>query len=140
MTKDKWCCSGGIYSDVVGKPWSEIETPALMVDLDVMEANMEKMMAFLKQSGAGVGIRPHAKTHKTPQIAKLQMEKGALGICCAKLGEAEAMAEGGISDILVANQTVGAGKIRRLVALSKKIDLEPIRWRGRAVSCWERMG
>ena len=98
--------------------------PALMVDLDIMEANMDKMMQFLEHSGAGVGIRPHAKTHKTPEIAMTQMERGALGICCAKLGEAEALAEGGVPDILIANQIVGERKIRRLVALSKKPGLD----------------
>ncbi|HHY11679.1 MAG TPA: DSD1 family PLP-dependent enzyme [Firmicutes bacterium] len=129
----KDCCSGyseniSEYSEyikeVIGQPISELETPALMVDLDIMEANMEKMMAFLKKSGAGVGIRPHAKTHKTPQIALAQMAKGALGICCAKVGEAEAMAEGGLPDILIANQVVGHRKIKRLAALSKKTNLK----------------
>ena len=95
MTKETHDYCIGISTDVIGKPWTELETPALMVDLDIMEANMDKMMRFLEESGAGVGIRPHAKSHKTPQIAKMQMEKGALGICCAKLGEAEAMADGG---------------------------------------------
>jgi len=117
-------CLSKEYQQVIGKPWTEIETPALMVDLDIMEANMDKMMAFLKESGAGVGIRPHAKTHKTPQIANIQIAKGALGICCAKLGEAEAMAEGGVPDILIANQTVGANKLKRLAALSKKTNLK----------------
>ncbi|HHX27885.1 MAG: DSD1 family PLP-dependent enzyme [Bacillota bacterium] len=124
MTKEKQGCCGEEFKHVIGKPWTEIETPALMVDLDIMEANMDKMMAFLKESGAGVGIRPHAKTHKTPQIANLQIAKGALGICCAKLGEAEAMAEGGVPDILIANQTVGANKLKRLAALSKKTNLK----------------
>jgi len=108
----------------IGKHWTEIETPALMVDLDIMEANMDKMMAFLRDAGAGVGIRPHAKTHKIPQIANMQMAKGALGICAAKLGEAEALAEGGVPDILIANQTVGANKIKRLAELSKKTNLK----------------
>ncbi len=110
--------------DVVGRSLWELETPALMVDVGIMEANMDKMMAFLKQCAAGVGIRPHAKTHKTPEIAKAQMGRGALGICCAKVGEAEAMALGGLSDILIANQIVGDGKISRLAALSKRIDLK----------------
>jgi len=123
LADEKKCCSCEIQQ-VIGKPWTEIETPALMVDLDIMESNMYKMMAFLKECGAGVGIRPHAKTHKTPQIANMQMAKGALGICAAKLGEAEALAEGGVADILIANQTVGANKIKRLAALSKKTNLK----------------
>ncbi|MGE5580271.1 MAG: DSD1 family PLP-dependent enzyme [Bacillota bacterium] len=121
MEEKKRCCC---LESVVGRPISEIETPALVVDLDIMESNMDKMMQFLKDSGAGVGIRPHAKTHKTPEIAKKQMERGALGICCAKLGEAEAMAEGGLPDILIANQTIGEKKLQRLAALSKKTDLK----------------
>ncbi len=124
MAKEEKCCCGGCFSDIIGKPMSEIETPALVVDLDIMEANMDKMMAFLKESGAGVGIRPHAKSHKTPEIAKMQMAKGALGICCAKLGEAEAMAEGGLPDILIANQVIGAKKLERLAATSKKTNLK----------------
>jgi len=119
--EDKKCCS---LKSMVGRSMYEIETPALVVDLSIMESNMDKMMQFLKDSGAGVGIRPHAKTHKTPEIAKMQMEKGALGICCAKLGEAEAMVERGLTDILIANQTIGENKLQRLVALSKKCDLK----------------
>ncbi len=106
----------------IGKPVEEIETPALVVDLDLMEKNMDKMMEFL--SRGTVGIRPHAKSHKTPQIAKMQMDRGALGITCAKLGEAEAMADGGIKDIMIASQVVGTGKIKRAVVLSKRIDLK----------------
>lgn len=124
MTKTKQACCSGNFNDIIGKPWTEIETPALMVDLDIMEANMDKMMAFLKESGAGVGIRPHAKTHKTPQIANLQIAKGALGVCCAKIGEAEAMADGGVPDILIANQTIGENKVKRVAALSKKTNLK----------------
>jgi D-serine deaminase-like pyridoxal phosphate-dependent protein len=120
--KQASCCEEA--QQVIGKPWTDIETPALMVDLDIMEANMDRMMAFLKECGAGVGIRPHAKTHKTPQIANMQIARGALGICCAKLGEAEAMAEGGVHDILIANQTVGANKLKRLAVVSKKTNLK----------------
>lgn len=121
MEEKKSCCS---LESVVGRPVSEIETPALVVDLGIMESNMDKMMQFLKDSGAGVGIRPHAKTHKIPEIAKMQLERGALDICCAKLGEAEAMVEGGVTNIFIANQTIGEKKLRRLVALSKKCDLK----------------
>ena len=108
----------------VGRALDDIETPALVVDLDIMFANMDRMREFLRQSGAGVGLRPHSKTHKTPEIAKMQMDRGALGICCAKLGEAEAMVDGGIRDILIASQIVGPSKIRRLVNLSKRADIK----------------
>lgn len=122
MEEQKCCC--GSHGDIKGHSFEEIETPALVVDLEIMEANMDKMMKILNDSGAGVGLRPHAKTHKTPEIAKKQIERGALGICCAKLGEAEAMAGGGVHDILIANQVVGENKLRRLAALSKKTDLK----------------
>ncbi|HHW19398.1 MAG TPA: DSD1 family PLP-dependent enzyme [Firmicutes bacterium] len=108
--------------EIIGKSILEIETPALLVDLDILNENIDKMNMFVTQHG--IGIRPHAKTHKTPEIARLQMEKGALGITCAKVGEAEALAEGGITDILIANQVIGTGKIDRVVALSKKIDVK----------------
>jgi D-serine deaminase-like pyridoxal phosphate-dependent protein len=106
----------------IGKTVFDIETPALVVDLDIMEANMDKMMQFLKKGS--VGIRPHAKTHKTPQIALEQIEKGALGICCAKVGEAEAMVDGGVGDILITSQIVGSDKIKRVARLSTRIDLK----------------
>lgn len=105
-----------------GKSIDEIETPALVVDLDIMEANMDKMMAFLRE-GSG-GIRPHAKSHKVPQVALMQIEKGALGICCAKVGEAEAMADGGVGDILITSQVTGAKRIRRAAKLAGKTDLK----------------
>ncbi len=99
----------------------ELDTPALVVDLDVLQRNIEKMREFL--SGGTVGIRPHAKTHKTPAIARLQMEAGAVGITCAKLGEAEALADHGIKDILIANQVVGPEKVRRLAALAGRCNV-----------------
>jgi D-serine deaminase-like pyridoxal phosphate-dependent protein len=110
--------------EAVGKPVEDVETPALIVEVDIMLSNMDKMMGFLRDAGAGVGIRPHAKSHKTPQIARLQMDRGALGICCAKLGEAEAMVDGGVPDIMITSQVVGGGKIRRLADPSKRVNLK----------------
>ena len=72
-------------------PLDGIDTPALLVDVDVMEANMARIIASCRQ--AGVGWRPHCKSHKSPDIARLQIAAGAIGITCAKLSEAEAMAE-----------------------------------------------
>jgi len=95
----------------------DIDTPTLLVDLDVMEENILKMASFF--SNAKSNLRPHAKTHKTPIIAHKQLEAGASGIACQKLGEAEIMAESGIKDILVTNQVVGEHKIWRLVNLAK---------------------
>ena len=75
------------------------------------------MAAFV--AGGPAQLRPHSKTHKCVEIARLQLEAGAVGITCAKVGEAEALADGGISDILIANEVVGPIKIARLVALAR---------------------
>lgn len=90
-------------------------TPALLLDLDAMERNIAAMAAHAKAHG--VALRPHAKTHKSLRIARLQCEAGALGICCATLGEAEAMAAGGIDGLLVTSPVVAPAKIARLMAL-----------------------
>ncbi|MEK6234395.1 MAG: alanine racemase [Planctomycetales bacterium] len=97
-----------------------IDTPSLCVDLDVMDANMNAVMATCREHG--VAWRPHAKGHKVPAIARRQIELGALGITCAKLGEAEVMAAGGDQDILIANLIVGPHKLRRLVELRRRAD------------------
>ena len=94
----------------------EIDTPALIVDLDAFEYNLDRMAALLAPTG--VKLRAHAKTHKSPVIAKLQMARGAVGQCVQKVGEAEILAWGGIPDILVSNEVVGAAKLARLCALS----------------------
>lgn len=102
----------------IGLLKSEIETPALCLDADALERNIARMAAFLADKPAR--LRPHAKTHKCPAIAWKQLEAGAIGITCAKLGEAEVMAQAGIKDILIANQIVGPTKIARLVALARE--------------------
>lgn len=99
----------------------EIDTPALIVDLDAMERNIAKMAEFFE--GVDADLRPHIKTHKTPIIAQKQIEAGAIGVTCAKLGEAEAMIAGGIQSILIANEIVTEYKIRRLVNLSGRADI-----------------
>jgi D-serine deaminase-like pyridoxal phosphate-dependent protein len=91
---------------------AELETPALLVDLDVLEANLAEMAAVAAR--AGVGLRPHTKTHKSPEIARMQLQAGAAGITCAKLGEAEVMADAGLDDLLIAYPLVGEPKLRRL--------------------------
>ena len=100
----------------VGDPAGAIDTPALVIDLDAFERNLDRMAAFARETG--VRIRPHAKTHKSPAIARLQMERGAVGQCCQKVGEAEVLVDGGINDVLVSNQVVGAAKVARLAALA----------------------
>ena len=101
----------------VGDRLEGVDTPALILDLDAFEKNL----ATLKDSVKGkVRVRPHAKTHKCPEVAKRQMALGAVGMCCQKVSEAEAMVEGGIKDVLVTNEVVGAQKLERLAALSRR--------------------
>jgi D-serine deaminase-like pyridoxal phosphate-dependent protein len=95
----------------------EIDTPALLIDLDAFEFNLDRMAALLAPTG--VKLRAHAKTHKSPVIAKLQMARGAVGQCVQKVAEAEVLAWGGIPDILVSNEVVGRGKLARLCALAR---------------------
>ena len=100
---------------LIGKDKTALDTPALIVDLDVLEANIARIAKTCRDNG--VGWRPHTKAHKTPEIARLQLAAGAIGIACAKLGEAEAMGAAGIRDIFIVNQIVGAQKVRRLIDL-----------------------
>lgn len=95
----------------------EIDTPALVIDLDAFEYNLDTMAALLAPTG--VKLRAHAKTHKSPVIAKLQMARGAVGNCVQKVAEAEVLAWGGIPDILVSNEVVGSAKLARLCALAR---------------------
>jgi D-serine deaminase-like pyridoxal phosphate-dependent protein len=97
---------------------SELDTPALVVDLDVLAANIASMAAVARE--AGVRLRPHTKTHKCPEIARMQVEAGAAGITVAKLGEAEVMAGAGFDDLLVAYPIVGDAKLARLRALRER--------------------
>jgi D-serine deaminase-like pyridoxal phosphate-dependent protein len=106
---------------LIGSRVEEIDTPALLLDLDCMEGNIARMAAAFR--GLTAKLRPHAKTHKSPIIAHKQLAAGAIGITCAKLGEAEVMVEGGIRDILLANQIVGPRKISRLVSLAQHAEL-----------------
>jgi len=99
-----------------GDALADVDTPALIVDLDAFERNLRKMADFVAK--AGVRLRPHAKTHKSPVIGLKQMQLGAVGLCCQKVSEAEAMVEGGIPDVYVSNEVVGARKLDRLAALA----------------------
>jgi D-serine deaminase-like pyridoxal phosphate-dependent protein len=102
----------------VGMALAEVDTPALILDLDAFERNLDRMDASL--AGKKIAIRPHAKSHKCPEIALRQMKRGAVGVCCQKVSEAEAMVDGGVPDVLVANEVVGAVKLKRLAALAKR--------------------
>jgi D-serine deaminase-like pyridoxal phosphate-dependent protein len=99
----------------------ELDTPALLLDLDAVEANLDRMAAQIGSTHAQ--LRPHAKTHKTAVLAQMQLARGAIGICCAKLGEAEVLADGGIPDILITTELVGNRKVQRAIALAKRIRL-----------------
>ena len=94
-----------------------LSTPALVVDLDAFEGNIRAMNGLLE--GTGKTVRPHVKTHRTPELARRQLGGAVQGITCATVGEAEAMAAAGIDDILVANEVVDPGKLDRLVALAR---------------------
>jgi len=94
-----------------------IETPALILDLDVMEANMQTMNQLL--AGSNIRLRPHYKSHKCTTLAHMQIAAGAKGITCAKLSEAEDLILSGIEDVLIANQVVHPAKIARLAYLAK---------------------
>jgi len=102
----------------VGQKLEEVDTPALVLELDAFERNLHTLRDAVK--GKPVRIRPHAKTSKCPDVAKRQIALGAVGVCCQKVSEAEAMVEGGIGDVLVSNEVVGAAKLARLAALAKK--------------------
>ena len=100
----------------IGMSLDEVDTPALIVDLDAVERNLGRLADRVK--GQDVRLRPHAKTHKCPVIALKQIELGAVGVCCQKVSEAEAMVYGGVRDVLVTNEIVGRQKLRRLMGLA----------------------
>jgi len=102
-------------------PDCAIATPALLIDQAMMQHNIAKMADIGRQ--LGVAIRPHTKTHKCPQISRLLVQAGAVGICSATLSEAEVMAEYGLSNILITRMVVGSAKIKRLLALSRQITV-----------------
>ncbi|MCJ7830783.1 MAG: DSD1 family PLP-dependent enzyme [Desulfobacterales bacterium] len=102
----------------IGMPLDVVDTPALLVDLDAFDHNLQHMAAAV--AAAGVRLRPHAKTHKSPVIALRQMALGAVGVCCQKVGEAEAMVHGGVGDVLLSNEIVGPSKVARLAALARQ--------------------
>ena len=99
----------------------DLDTPALVVDLDRMENNMKRMVEFTKD--CGVELRPHAKTHKVPEIAKMQIRAGSRGVCLQKTGEVEVFADNGIDDIFMTNEVVAPQKIERLARVAQKIHL-----------------
>src|SRR3990172_6588224 len=101
----------------VGASRTDLDTPALCIDLDLMEANIASMAGYIQARGKA--WRPHAKCHKTPAIAHKQLAAGAIGVTCAKVSEAEVFAAAGIRDILIANMIVGARKLERAASLCR---------------------
>jgi len=100
---------------------SELETPAVVVDLDVMDRNLSRMADYCRQHQ--LLLRPHTKTHKIPELAKRQLASGATGITVAKIGEAEVMLNAGITDILIAYPIVGTEKTARLARLAEQANI-----------------
>lgn len=98
---------------------ADLPTPALIVDLDRVDANLRRGQAYA--DAQGVGLRPHTKTHKGPTFARMQRDAGAAGLCVAKLGEAEMMADAGLDDLFMPNTVIGADKAERAVALAQRV-------------------
>jgi D-serine deaminase-like pyridoxal phosphate-dependent protein len=105
----------------VGDPVGAIDTPALVIDLDALERNIDLLAAFARQHG--MRLRPHAKTHKSAALAKLQVAAGAVGVCVQKLGEAEALADGGVTDLFISNEIVDPAKLARVAELARRVKL-----------------
>ena len=101
-----------------GMSLADVDTPALLLDLDAFERNLDRLDASLAETR--IRVRPHAKSHKCPEIALRQMARGAIGVCCQKVSEAEAMVEGGVMNVLVSNEVVGAPKLARLASLARR--------------------
>jgi 3-hydroxy-D-aspartate aldolase len=110
-----------LHRHLIGRQGSRLalNTPVLAIDRDALDRNIAAMAAFAAQHK--VVLRPHAKTHKSADIAKLQLAAGAVGVCCAKLGEAEALADGGVGAILITSPVVTPQAIERLIALHARI-------------------
>src|SRR5687768_6738819 len=96
----------------------ELDTPTAVVDLDRLEANLTRLQAYLTQNG--LANRPHVKTHKIPAIAQMQVDCGAVGLTCQKVGEAEVMADAGFDDLFIPYNLLGRSKLDRLMALARR--------------------
>jgi hypothetical protein len=134
-----------------GDPVSAIDTPALVIDMDAFERNLDAMAAYAASSN--MRLRPHAKTHKSPDVALAQGARGAVGQCCQKVSEAQVLVDGGISDVLVSNEVVGEAKVRRLAELAARASIsvcaddaaqvaayaQAARAAGVMLTCWWRL-
>ena len=106
-------------SGLIGKPCADIDTPALVIDLDAMKRNLVRMSEFAKKHG--IRWRPHAKMHKSVMLAKIQIKAGAVGVCVQKTAEAEIMVVGGVHDVFISNQVIAPAKLARVAALSQQL-------------------
>lgn len=111
--------SSSRLSDLIGKPATEIDTPALVIDLDAMKRNLGRMAEFARKHS--IRWRPHAKMHKSAALAKLQIRAGAVGVCVQKTAEAEAMVAGGVYDVYISNEVIAPAKLARVAALTQKV-------------------
>ncbi len=110
-----------LHGSLIGRAARDrLATPALVLDRDALDRNLARMAEFARAHG--IALRPHAKTHKSVDIARRQIAAGAIGVCCAKLGEAEALADGGIRRLLITSPVVAEPAIRRLVELHRRCD------------------
>src|SRR6266704_2750791 len=105
----------------IGSHVCEVDTPALLVELDALERNIRGMQDRIARTT--LRLQPHAKTHKSTAIANLQLAAGAVGVCCQKVSEAEIMVDGGIGDVLISNEVVGAAKLDRAAALARRAKI-----------------
>jgi D-serine deaminase-like pyridoxal phosphate-dependent protein len=114
-----------LHQHLIGQQGSRrsLNTPVLVIDLAAMDANIATLAAFARRHGRN--LRPHSKTHKSPQIAQRQIDAGALGVCCAKLGEAEAMVDHNIGGVLITSPVVTPQGIERLIALNQRVAAGP---------------
>jgi D-serine deaminase-like pyridoxal phosphate-dependent protein len=106
-------------SELIGKPVHEIDTPALVIDLDAMKRNLGRMAEFAKKHH--ILWRPHAKLHKSVLLAKLQIKAGAVGVCVQKTAEAEIMVAGGVHNVYISNQVIAPAKLARVAALTQAV-------------------
>jgi 3-hydroxy-D-aspartate aldolase len=110
-----------LHGSLIGRAARDrLATPALVIDRDALDRNLARMAEFARAHGTA--LRPHAKTHKSADLARRQLAAGAVGVCCAKLGEAEALADGGIPRLLITSPVVAGPAIRRLVELHTRCD------------------
>ena len=112
----------GLYHSALGRPMAELTTPALLLDLGTLRANLDLMEAGMRDAPAR--LRAHVKVHKSPHIARMQVEHGAIGVGCATVWEAIVMARAGISDVFVINEVVGEEKARALALLAREADVK----------------